>query len=106
MALNYKGTIAALPSSGVSLYDAYYVTGTGYRYCSVLSGTSATWSSYTPVKVIDELALNKTYEGSGAPTTTSNAVQFPDKLDTGSFYLDGSNGDVYAYIDPTGWVKW
>ena len=52
------------------------------------------------VKVSD-----KVYEGSGAPTTTSNAVQLPP-LDTGAFYLDGASGAVYAYIDPSGWQAW
>lgn len=112
MALNYKGTVDVLPAEGVALYDAYYFTdkanggaSAGYRYCSAVSGSSVTWSSYVPVKVIDDLALSTTYEGSGAPTTTSNAVQFPT-LRTGIFYIDGTSGAVYAYIDPSGWQAW
>jgi hypothetical protein len=112
MALKFKGTVDVLPTEGVAVNDAYYWTdkanqgaSAGYRYCSAISGSSITWSSYVPVKVIDDLALSTTYEGSGAPTTTSNAVQFPT-LGTGDFYLDGASGAVYAYIDPSGWQPW
>lgn len=108
MALKFKGTVAALPTEDIRLHDAYYVTGTGYRYCSALVGTTATWSAYAPMRVIDDLALSTTYEGNGAPTASSNAVQFPDRVDTGTFYLDGSTGDVWAYVTGTqaGWIKW
>ena len=112
MTLRFKGTVDELPTEGVAVYDAYYFTdkanagaSAGYRYCSVISGSSITWSSYVPVKVIDDLALSKVYEGSGAPTTTGNTVQFPT-LDTGAFYLDGASGTMYAYIDPSGWQPW
>ncbi len=111
MALKFKGSVTALPTEGASLYDSYYLIGTGYKYCSALSSATPpviTWSSYAPIKVIDDLALTTTYEGNGAPTVTSNAVQLPDKVDTGTFWLDGSNGDVYAYVTGTqaGWIKW
>lgn len=107
MALKFKGTVSQLPTEGVSLYDAYFLTGTGYQYCSaVSSGVPTAWSSYVPVRVIDDLALSTTYEGSGAPTTTSNAVQFPT-LKTGCFYLDGTSGAVYAFVSgTTGWQAW
>lgn len=113
MALRFKGTVDVRPTEGVSLNDAYYWTdkansgqNAGYYYCSAESGgVPSAWSSYIPVKVIDDLALSTTYEGSGAPATTSNAVQFPT-LSTGDFYLDGASGAVYAYIDPSGWRQW
>ena len=111
MALNFKGTVAALPTENIRVNDAYYVTGTGYRYCSALSSATppvATWTSYAPIKIIDDLALSTVYEGNGTPANSTNAVQFPDKVDTGTFYLDGSTGDVWAYVSGTqaGWIKW
>lgn len=116
MALKFKGTVDALPTEGVAVYDAYYNKDTagnppapGYKYCSAASGGVPTaWSAYAPIKIIDDLALSTTYEGNGAPTATSNAVQLPDKVGTGTFWLDGSNGDVYAYLTgtQTGWNKW
>ena len=113
MALKFKGTVSQLPTEGVSQYDAYYFTdeanggaSAGYKYCSAASsGVPSAWSDYIPVKIIDDLALSTVYEGSGAPTATSNAVQFPT-LKTGIFYLDGASGAVYAYIDPSGWQPW
>ena len=105
MALKFKGEVAALPDTA-NINDAYLLTGTGYKYCSALSGTTPTWTSYDPIKIVDNLALSIVYEGNGAPTATTNAVQFPT-LETGAFYLDGSTGDVWAYVTgTTGWQKW
>ena len=126
MALNFKGTttstaLAALEHDDVQLKDAYRVDNNGtisYKYCTdrgVQEDSTATppvvavpptFTDYIPIKVIDDLALNTTYEGSGVPTATSNTVQFPT-LKTGIFYLDGTTGDVWAYVDgTTGWNKW
>lgn len=105
MALNYKGTVDVLPTEGVAVNDAYMVSGTGvYNYCSALSGTTPAWTPYVPIKIIDNPVYNIVYEGKGAPTTTSNAVQFPT-LDIGAFYLDGMTGGVYAYCDGN-WQPW
>lgn len=106
MTLSFKGAVTSLPTEGVAVNDAYLLTGTGYKYCSSLSGTTPTWTTYIPVKVIDELALSKTYEGSGTPDDTTNAVQFPETLDMGTFYLDGATGSVYAYVTGSGWQAW
>lgn len=101
MALNYKGSLTALPSSPAQ-YDAYLLIGTGYQYYD-----GSAWQAYTPIKVIDELALTRTYAGKGTPTLTSNAVQFPASIDIGNFYLDATTGDVWAYCpDTAGWIKW
>ena len=101
MALNYKGQVSSLPVDGLSVNDAYLLTGTGYQYYD-----GSQWQAYTPIKVIDDLALTKVYEGKGTPTVTSNSVQFPT-VDMGTFYLDATTGDVWAYVpDTTGWIKW
>lgn len=100
MTLNYLGEFAAAPTSPAE-NDAYFdTTLSKYRYYS-----SSTWTDYTPIKIIDDLVLSTVYEGSGAPTAASNAVQLPT-LTTGTFWLNGATGDVYAYISPSGWSAW
>lgn len=106
MTLNFKGAVTSLPTEGVAVKDAYLLIGTGYQYCSALSGTTPTWTSYVPIKVIDNPALSKVYEGSGSPDDTTNAIQFPAMLDMGTFYLDGATGSVYAYVTGSGWQAW
>ena len=104
MTLRYYGPLPAAPANPKE-NDAYLdtsVTPAVYKYYD-----GSAWQTYAPVKVVDDLALSKVYEGNGTPSATSNAVQFPDTLDTGTFYLDGSTGDVWAYVTgTTGWQKW
>jgi len=100
MTLRFLGRFSTAPVDPLE-NDAYFDTTTSeYNYY-----TGASWTTYIPICVIDNPFLSMVYEGSGAPTDASNAVQLPN-LTTGVFWLDGVTGNVYAYIDPTGWSMW
>lgn len=117
MALNFKGNIdaanlAALTSSDVNQYDAYYVRTPGqdnnpdtfaYKYNSATTGSTPSWTSYDPIQVIKDVIYTKVWACKGAPSASSNAAQFPT-LAFGCFALDISTGDYYGWDGQ--WKKW
>ena len=110
MALKFKGTILkadfdALTSDDVTQYDAYRVNDSGsytYEYCSVKGSGTPTWTEYDPIQIIKDVIYTKVWACVGAPSDTSNEVQFPE-LTIGCFAVDVSSGDFYAYQGTDGW---
>lgn len=117
MALKFKGNIdaadlAALTSSDVDQYDAYYVRTPGsggspdtfaYKYNSAATGSTPSWTSYDPIQIIKDVVYSKVWACKGAPSASSNAAQFPT-LGLGCFAVDVSAGDFYGWDGQ--WKKW